>query len=488
MRTHGNGATRRSTTQRRGWWLGLIAVLAVLLAACGGEIAAVPSVAPTTTVTAAAQVQAQPTTLASAVMPATSGSPASGASATAATVGATPTALASAATATARPAGTGSAVAPVASPGMPGTTATPRPATSANAGLAQLHIGDGGQGYGFNVWGLNASGEFRDRVYTDVQGAGFGWMRQQVIWEAMEPTKGNFGTDTTAFLDKFVEGAAAKRINVMLSVVKSPKWAGMNGGLPTRAQDFTDFMTFLTQRYKGRVQAYEIWNEQNYAYETGGKVNVAAYIPVLRAGYQTVKRNDPAAVVVFGGLTPTGVDDAGIALNDEAYLRQIYALNGGEIKGLYDVMGVHPGSNCNPPDASYPAMPPINPCGTDPDGGRSFTKDNSFYFQRVQQMRKVMEDAGEGGKKIWVTEFGWTTNNAAKGYEYGRYNSPEQQAQYLVRAIELGKSYPWMGVMFVWQLNFAAITPESDEKHPWGVLDKSNMPRPAYTALKNMPK
>jgi len=374
---------------------------------------------------------------------------------------------------------------------MTGTSA-PGSATPAaqpkNADLAQLHLGDGSEGYGFNVWGLDANGDFRDKVYTGVQDAGFGWVRQQVSWAAMEPKKGNFGTDTTAFLDKFVDGAAAKNLKVMLSVVKSPDWVGANGGLPPQAQDFADYMTFLTQRYKGKVQAYEIWNEQNYALETGGKVSVAAYLPVLKAGYQTVKKYDPKAVVVFGGLTPTGVNDPAIALNDVQYLRQIYALNGGEVKGFYDVLGTHPGSNCNPPDASWPANPPTNDCGADPDGGRSYTKDNSFYFQRVQEQRKVMEDAGENGKKMWITEFGWTTANQAAGYGYGKYVSEDQQAQYLTRAFALGRSYPWMGAMFVWNLNFASITMPSDEKYPWGVLKADGSPRPSYNALKAMPK
>ncbi len=364
-------------------------------------------------------------------------------------------------------------------------TATPRPKS---ADLAQLHLGDGSDGYGFNVWGLDANDAFRDKVYTGVQAAGFGWVRQQVSWAAMEPKKGNFGTDTTAFLDKFVDGAAAKNLKIMLSVVKSPDWVGAKGGLPPQAQDFADYMTFLTQRYKGKVQAYEIWNEQNYALETGGKVSVAAYLPVLKAGYQTVKKYDAKAVVVFGGLTPTGVDDPSIALNDVQYLRQIYALNGGEVKGYYDVLGVHPGSNCNPPDASWPANPPTNDCGTDPDGGRSYTKDNSFYFQRLQDQRKVMEDAGENGKKMWITEFGWTTANQAPGYGYGKYVSEDQQAQYLTRAFALGRTYPWMGVMFVWNLNFASITMPSDEKYPWGVLKADGTPRPSYNALKAMPK
>jgi hypothetical protein len=360
--------------------------------------------------------------------------------------------------------------------------------TATPGDLIQLHVGDNADGYGFNVWGLTNDAATRDKIAANVQGAGFNWVRQQVLWSAMEPQKGNFGNDTTAQLDQFVNSASAKGLKILLSVAHSPDWVGTKNGLPTKVQDFTDFMTFLTQRYKGKVQAYEIWNEENYAVETGGTVNVGAYIPVLKAGYQTVKKADPKAVVVFGGLTPTGVNDPSIALNDVEYLRQIYALNGGEVKQYYDVMGAHPGSNCNPPDNSWPDNPATNPCGTDPDGSRSYTKNDSFYFKRILDLRKVMEDAGESKVKMWLTEFGWTTANQAKGYEYGKFNSPEQQAQYLTRAFELGKSYPWVGVMFVWNLNFATITPPTDEKYPWGVLNADWSPRPAYTALKNMPK
>jgi hypothetical protein len=376
---------------------------------------------------------------------------------------------------------------PTATPTAVPPTPTGVPAASP-VDLTKLHIGDNGDGYGFNVWGLSGSAAFRDRLNASVQSAGFGWVRQQAAWSAIEPQKGNFRTDTTAQLDQFVNGASAGGLRVMLSVAKSPDWVGANGGIPLRTQDFTDFMTFLTQRYKGKVQAYEIWNEQNYAVETGGRVNVAAYLPLLKAGYQTVRKVDPAAVVVFGGLTPTGVNDPSIALNDVEYLRQIYALNGGEVKQYYDVLGAHPGSNCNPPDNSWPDNPATNSCGTDPGGGRSYQRDDSFYFKRVLEVRKVMEDAGENSKKLWLTEFGWTTANQAKGYEYGKFNSPEQQAQYLVRAFEIGKSYPWMGVMFVWNLNFATVTQPSDEKYPWGVVNADWSPRPAYTALKNMPK
>ncbi len=446
---------------RRWFMLALIA----LLVGCGGSSAPTPTTAPPTVA---------PTVAPTVVPQAAPSATATTAATTAPTSAPTNTAAATTAATTAS------------STAAPTTVAATKAPVAANGDLTQLHVGDNGDGYGFNVWGLSTDAAFRDKVYATVQGAGFGWVRQQVQWAAMEPQKGSYGNDTTAQLDQFVNGANGKGLKILLSVVKSPEWVGAKGGLPTKTQDFTDFMSFLTQRYKGKVQAYEIWNEQNYAVETGGKVNVAAYPPVLKAGFQAVKKTDPKAVVVFGGMTPTGVNDPSIALNEVDYLRQIYAYNGGEIKQYYDVLGAHPGSNCNDPDHSYPANP--QGCDVSGTGKADFSTDNSFYFQRIVELHKVMQDAGEGNTKMWLTEFGWTTSNEAKGYEYGKFVSEAQQAQYLTRAFELGKSYPWMGVMFVWNLNFSTITPPSDEKYPWAVLKSDWSPRPAYTALKNMPK
>ena len=101
-----------------------------------------------------------------------------------------------------------------------------------------------------------------------------------------------------------------------------------------------------------------------------------------------------------------------------------------------------------------------------------------------------MEQNGESGKKMWLTEFGWDSSaNPPDAYKYAAYVSEDQQAQYLTRAFALGKSYPWMGVMFVWNLNFQVTTNNpSDEKYGWGILHSDWSPRPAYTALKNMQK
>jgi len=355
--------------------------------------------------------------------------------------------------------------------------------------FAKLHVGDGGDGYGYNVDALSLTDAEQQTLFNRVNESGFGWVRQQVRWSSLEVAPGNFGTDYTLKLDKFINAANAANLNVLLSPVSSPAFAGgQNGGLPAPG-DMTRLMSFLGDRYRGKVAAYEIWNEENYAVETGGNVNVAAYPPVLQAGYQALKTRDKNITVVLGGMTPTGTTDPSVALNEVQYLQQLYT-QFPDVKKYYDVLGVHPGSNCNPPGNSYPDNPATNDCGTDPDGGRRFTKDDSFYFKRILEMRNMMEQNGESAKKMWLTEFGWDSSPVVvKNYEYSQYNSDAQQAQYLTDSFNQAKGYSWMGIMFVWNLNFQATTADpNNEKYGWGVLNQDGSPRPSFTALKNLPK
>jgi hypothetical protein len=334
-------------------------------------------------------------------------------------------------------------------------------------------------GYGMNVW---LFGQDKDRVLNLVTGAGFSWIRQQVGWDALEPAPYQYQWTE---LDAIIDAAARHNIKVILSVVRSPGWAGINGtsGLPANPADFGRLLTNMAQRYKGRVAGYEVWNEQNIERETGGgKVLVAPYVATLKAGYTAVKAVDPGAVVLFGGLSPTGINDPNYAIDDVKFLEQAYQYNNGEMKNYFDVLGAHPGGAANSPDEYWPSDPPA-------DKTRPWSTDGSFYFRRVEALRAVMEKYGDGSKQMWLTEFGWTTRNAAPGYEYGALVSEQMQADYLVRAYQRAKAaYPWMGVMAMWQLNFATVVGPGDEKAPWGLINADWSLRPSYTALKNMPK
>ena len=59
-------------------------------------------------------------------------------------------------------------------------------------------------------------------------------------------------------------------------------------------------MGAVAQHYTGKVQAIEIWNEQDEGHFWIGGPNPAAYVNVLQRSYTAIKAADPSVKVVFG--------------------------------------------------------------------------------------------------------------------------------------------------------------------------------------------
>ncbi|MCX7622996.1 MAG: beta-galactosidase [Thermomicrobium sp.] len=336
-----------------------------------------------------------------------------------------------------------------------------------------------GFAYGFNVaWRGDEEGEeFNRRTAEFVRAAGFRWIRIQAQWESHEPQPGQWDLRP---LDRVLPIYAEYGLEVLVSVVSAPQWArDTTGAIVRDPGDFRNAMRRFASRYRGRVRAWQLWNEQNIASNVYGPIRVESYARLLRAGYEGVKEGDPDALVVSGSLTPTGVNDPNLAIDDVAYLEAFYALDGGAWTRYFDILGAHANATLNPPDTLWPERPGPGP------GWRDHP---SFYFRRVEQLRAVME-RHQDQRAVWITEFGWTTANPAPGYEYGQYVSEEQQAEYLVEAFRIARDrWPWVTGMFVWNLNFSTIVGPTDEKGPWSVLASDWTPRPAYRALQAMPK
>jgi len=207
-----------------------------------------------------------------------------------------------------------------------------------------------GFGYGIQVdLSYGDPGPVLDRV----AGLGFNWFKIQVPWFHHEPAKGSYQWDQ---LDKVVSAAQARRLNVLFSVVKAPRWSRSSQeeeGPPDNYAHYADFMRALATRYRGRVQAYEVWNEQNLRREwnTGRPwqidgTNARDYVELLKVAYNTIKSVDPGAIVVSGGPTPTGLTGCvpgtqplACAIDDALYLEQMYQAG---LRSYCDAVGVHP--------------------------------------------------------------------------------------------------------------------------------------------------
>ena len=341
--------------------------------------------------------------------------------------------------------------------------------------------------YGFQAHLLDTRFDRRANAIRLTQEAGFTWIKQQVRWSQIEKEAGVYDPQEMSYLDGSVNDAHAAGLKVLLSIVSSPGFYAVPGGhSPADPTKLGDFFRFLASRYQGKVQAFETWNEQNLAGEWGqGRLCgnfPGEFLALQKAAYEGVKAGNPQAIVVFPALTPTGHGDCNAALDDVVYLDRLYQETGGQIKQYFDVMGAHPsGYNSPPGDWVDRSTAP----------GSGFRNHPSFFFLRFTQLREVMLKHGDD-KPMWFTEFGWSVcdpNNRVPHYEYCGDNSEEERAAYFEQAFQmLWEQYPYVQVAIVWNLNFRAIVPETDEKWGFGLVNADWSTTPAYDMLKGIPK
>ncbi len=365
----------------------------------------------------------------------------------------------------------------------PTPTPTPRPSGGSTAAVATPRVASApappgtGFGYGFQLARVNAN------TLGHMNALGFNWIKLQIRWENHEPSPGAIDWPTLDGVVSLATGAGKK---LLFSVVTTPHWARARTeghGPPDDPATYGNFVAAVAQRYCGKVSAIEVWNEQNLITEwnTGRGINAKEYIDLLRIAYNRIKAACPGMIVVSGAPTPTGLTDGVTAVDDVQYLRQMY--NNG-LKNYCDAVGVHPSGFDNPPDADWRTWKDSSGF----NGHRSF-----FFSNTIKSYHDVMVQNGDGNKRLWATEFGWATiENIAPtpnpGYEYAATNTEARQADYLVKAMQIAKQSGYMGVMFIWNLDFSLEVGGWWEGSKFSVLRPDGTPRPAYHALARMPK
>jgi hypothetical protein len=208
-----------------------------------------------------------------------------------------------------------------------------------------------------------------------------------VRWPDLEPNKGQWQFER---LDLYLALAKKHGTGILLPLALTPPWAGpLITAEPRNLEDWRNYVRTVVSRYKGRIQAYEIWNEPNFQdFWTGTTDQMLA---LTKEASNIIHSLDPQAVVV----SPSPTTSAGIS-----WIAEFLKKGGGQ---FVDVIGYHFYVTPGLPEEMVPV---------------------------IQRVRQAMSESGSGNKPLWNTEMGWLTP--------ARFDSEEVAAGFLARSFILG--------------------------------------------------
>mgnify|MGYP001322867055 FL=1 len=393
---------------------------------------------------------------------------------------------------------------------QPTDTATPTVAASPTPTLTLTPTVEGTPlpTYNAELMGIqinaNMSAEDFATMLWLTQRLGVRWVKFQMAWEDMEPERGQF-SDVFYRYRVFVQDANAAGFHVLLSIAKAPAWARATAeedGPPANPQDLANFITTLMSEVRVDIEgrsyfdAIEVWNEPNLRREwNGAELSGAAYMRLFDAAYNAIRNGEGghSVTIVSAGLAPTGINDGVNAVDDRTYLRQMLAAGLADPKYQNIAVGVHPYGAANPPDARC--------CASSAQG---YDNDPTWFFlNTLEDYHAIIQSSGNPNLQLWATEFGWGTYEGFVNPEgtpvpppadppYFTWIDQEQQAHFILRAFEIGQSLPYLGPMFLWNLNFSASESieQGDPQAAYALLlpNVTDPLRPAFKLLEAAPK
>jgi hypothetical protein len=294
---------------------------------------------------------------------------------------------------------------------------------------------------------------------------GFTWIRLDFNWNVIQPT--NAHAFNWSAYDRITVAAAKDHLKVLGIIDYTPGWARSAACksaftcAPANMNQFAAFASSVAGRYKTKgVSYWEIWNEENLTRFWSPVPNAKQYAAMLEQTYPAIKKANPAAFVISGGMAEGENSDPSKGTNIDAVqmLQQLYADGAGQ---SFDAVGYHP--------YTYPQSPL--------DPGNAWAKmDNTS-----PSLRSVMTTNGDGAKQIWITEYGAPTN----GPSAGEFVSEARQAQLAVDASNAIKDKTWAGPFF-WYTYQDHGTSTSTKENFFGLLRPDGSKKPAYAAWQSI--
>jgi hypothetical protein len=214
------------------------------------------------------------------------------------------------------------------------------------------------------------------------------WIRRTFDWEDIEPAPGQWNFEEW---DAYVDGAGAAGKKILATLAYDVGWIYGEAEprrhiIPEKIPHFLQYVETVVRRYRGRIGAYEIWNEPNnpfYFWEGSDE----DFFALSAAAAAKIKEIDPAAKVAAGSCW----------LVPKKFIRGMF--EAGAMENA-DILSFHP----------YGASP------------RAVLR----MYDRLARIAAEYRFAGE----IWVTEVGFPT----RGVYWGGINE-DNYPEYIVKTL-----------------------------------------------------
>ena len=238
-----------------------------------------------------------------------------------------------------------------------------------------------GIGISANSGLLAESADSQVQSFAFMRALGVQNLRIDIPWRWIEQTRGSL---IWTGLDRVVDLARGDGMSILGVFTTTPPWAALGGSSnqQTRPADpaaWARFISLAVQRYRGRISAYELWNEPNGRQYFAPDPDPVAYAAMTRAAVPAIRSADPSAIILAAGLGPA--PDADGLMSPVRFFRQM--LDAGI--GAVDAYAFHPYDAQSMSDAARWDGTPT---------------------REVVEMQRILRARGEGEKRIWATEYG----------------------------------------------------------------------------------
>lgn len=310
-----------------------------------------------------------------------------------------------------------------------------------------------------DYFGLHIHRAENEGVWPTIQFGSWRLWDARVQWMHLQPTRATWDFSK---LDGYVNLAGSHGVSLLMPLGLTPKWASARpnersaygfgtAAEPFAMEDWRIYVRTVAQRYKGRIKAYELWNEPNDKRFFSG--STATLVDLSCEAYRILKEVDPSVTVVGPAYTH---------IRNVPSLEKFLSSGGGK---CIDVVSYHLYIPKRPPE-DIPAL--------------------------IKQIKLVMKRQGVEGLPLWNTESGWAIKNrdgtpGVKVSDSWLKLEADQSGSYVARSYLLGAAF---GLdRFYWyawdSTTFGLIEPRTMSPKSGGVaLGKvvtwlSGKPRPA---------